>query len=236
MSNHHTLTKAVDHEEFVAELRSAGVTSGIGIGGDLVTLNGAIWDAMGADAKAAELALVATTESAHAPSTVTEVTLTAAPHGRVLNEELLAVDGVTQVSVLQPQTFPGTAVICHNSLTSGQQTALVTAATDHDASSVPSLSVDGVDPRVWAADDVATGSVTVSDSRGAGADGLGVRIRIPQGGNASIDSDSKTFDAAGDAVFDFGATTELTGELTFEAYDPLGVADSIFFKVRRGTA
>jgi hypothetical protein len=185
-------------------------------------------------AKAAELALVAATEAAHAPDTVTEVVLTSAPHGPFLNAELLALPGVTRISVSRPPVFPGTVVIRHNALTANEQTSLTAAALAHDASAVPALSVDGADPRVF--DPGSLGTVVVSDSRGAAAKGKTVRIRIPPGGSAGIDGDSYTLNAAGQAALTFQGGTGFTGELTFEAYYASGEADSVIFTVRRGTA
>ena len=234
----HNLTKAIHHETFVAELLTEGVTSRVAIGSSRVTLSGPLWEGPSTpevDAlRAAELAMVATVETAHAPDTVTEATISAHPHGPALNAELLALPGVTRVSAHRPVNVPGVAVIHHNPLTTAQQAALKTAVEDHDASAIPALSVVAED-QVIAADDLATGTVTVSDSRGAAAEGKTVRIRIPLGGGGGIDGDSYVLDASGDAVVTFGATGAFTGEMTFEAYYENGEADSALFTVRRGT-
>lgn len=233
--NTHTLSKVVDQAAFVAELITAGVTSHIAIGGDRVTLSGPVWDAMTDEAQTAELALVASTETAHIPDTVTEVTLNAAPHSKLLRTELMALAGVTQVSVHCPPTYPGTCVVYHNALTGGQQAALSTAVTNHDPTAAPKLSVDTA-AQVIAADNVDTGTVTVTDSRGAAAAGKTVRLRIPSGGDAAVDADAFVLDAAGKATATFQVTTTFTGELTFEFYYANGEADPITFTVRRGTA
>lgn len=236
MSNYHTLTKAIDHVAFLSELALEGVTSRIGIANDTVSLSGPIWDAMDATQKTAELAKVATVETAHAPDTVTEVTLTAAPHLTRLSQELLAVDGVTSVSWFPPVAYPGTVVLMHNALTSVQQTALSDAALAHDASAIPKLSVGaGEEDQVIAADNVATGTVTVTDSRGALANGKTVKLRIPPGGSGNVDVDSVTLAGVGQGTFTFQVTTTFTGELVFEAYYANDEADPITFKVRRGT-
>ncbi len=229
------LTKCVDTDLLITELASAGVIVGYSIDHEKITLMGSFWDAMDAPTQAAELALVAGVEAAHAPLTVTEVTLTDAPHPFVLSQELLAVTGVTSVTCQLPQTYPGTLVIRHNLLTVGEQANLTAAALAHDHDAVPTLSVDTA-AQVIAADGVATGTVTVTDSRGAGASGLTVRLTIPPGGSAGVDADSFVLDGAGQATATFQATTLLTGELTFEFYYASGEADSVTFTVRRGTA
>jgi hypothetical protein len=235
MGNHHTLTKNVDHGELATELATAGVTAGISIDHQKIYCSGPIWDAMDAAARTAELALIASTEASHSPTTITEVTLNTAPHIQALLDELVAVAGVTNVSVGLPTAYPGTAVIYHNSLTAGEQTNLSTAATSHDASSIPSLSVNTAS-QVIAADNVDTGTVTVTDSRGAAAAGKTVRLRIPAGGSAGADADSFVLDGAGQATVTFQATTVLTGDLTFAFYYANGEADEVEFTVRRGTA
>lgn len=235
MSNFHTLTKRVDHQEFISELLVAGVSAGIAIDHEKVILNGAAWENMDAAAQTAELALVASTDAAHTPTTITEVTLTAAPHVRTFLEECLAVTGVTNVTVELPETYSGTATLIHNSLSTVEQTNLASAATSHDASSVPSLSVDTV-AQVIAADNTATGTVTVTDSRGAAANGNTVKLLIPPGGSAAVDGDSFTLSGAGQATATFGATTTFTGVLPFEWYYSDGSVDPVSFTIRRGTA
>lgn len=228
MSNHHTLTKRVEPGELIPELVAGGVTYAVSIDSEKIMLRG---DAAG---MAAQLAFVATVEAAHTPTTVSEATLTAAPHIGKLLEELNAVAGVTNVGIEHPASYPGTVVITHNSLDGTQQANLIAAAVAHDASTVPSLSVDTAF-QVIAADNLATGTVEVADSRGAGADGKTVKLRIPQGGSAGANADSFVLDATGKATATFQATTILTDELVFEFYYASGEADSAKFTIRRGT-
>jgi len=235
MSNFHPLTKRADTGELAGELLAAGVTSGIGIDNVNVYLGGDAWDAMDADAKAAELALVAETELAHTPTTKSEATLAAAPHVGKLLEECSAVSGVTGLGVELPESYPGTAYLTHDSLTLGERANLVAAAEAHDATTVPSLAVD-IPSQVVGADGIDTGAVVITDSRGAAVNGNTIKIRIPVGGGAAINGDSFALAGAGQATVLFQTTTTFTGELEFEAYDPLGVADPVKFIVRRGSA
>jgi hypothetical protein len=229
MINYHTLTKRVDQGELLPALISAGVTAGISIDGEKVYLSG-----LDEATTTEQLAIVASVVSAHEPTTFTECALSAAPHIRKFCEECSAVDGVTSIGVELPSSYPGTAVLVHNSLTVGQRTNLVAAAEAHDASSVPALSVD-TPSQVIAANNSATGAVTVTDSRGAAAEGKTVRLRIPPGGAAGADGDSFVLDASGQATVTFQETTIFTGELDFEFYYASGEADPVWFKVRRGT-
>lgn len=229
MANHHILTKRVEHGELVPQLISGGVTYAISIDGTKISLRG---DAAG---MAAQLALVATVETAHQPSTITEVTLTAPPHVKKFIEECEAAASTTINCVETPSSYPGPVVISHNTLTSGEQTNLATAATDHDASTIPSLAVDTAS-QVIDADGVATGTVTITDSRGNSANGKTIKIKLPPGSGADIDADSLVLAGMGQATANFQTTTTFTGELEFEAYYANGEADPVTFKVRRGTA
>lgn len=235
MSNYHTLTKKVDHEEFVAAMIAEGVTAGINIDHEKVTLGGIIWDAMDAAAQTAELVKVSNAEAAHTPTTLTKVSLDAAPHLAKFTEECLAVAGVDSVMIEQPGVYPGTGVVHHNSLSAGEQANLVAAAEAHDPTSVPSLSVDGMDPRVYAADDVTTGATVITDSRGAEASGKTVKVRIPAGGACAIDADSYVLDGLGQATINWQTTNQVSGEMEFEAYYANGEADPFKFIVKRGT-
>lgn len=165
---------------------------------------------------------------------VTEVILATAPHQIGLVKELRAVEGVASISVLVAKSYPGTCVLRHNPLTADEQEALVAAAINHDASKVPSLSVD-LTSQVIAADGETTGEVTVSDSRAALAAGKRVRLRFPPGGSAGANGDSFVLDSAGRATVVFQATTTFTGVLTFSFYYENAEADEVSFNVRRGT-
>jgi hypothetical protein len=191
---------------------------------------------MDENARAAQLALVAAAETAHTAATITEVTLTRAPHPLKLPEELLAaVAGVTSVSVFQADAYPGLVTIKHNSLTPAERSSLISAALAHNAALVPKLSVGSVEPRVWAANGVAQGAVLVTDSRGSGASGRTVNLRIPAGGSAGVMSDHVVLDVTGQGLLNFGPTTVFTGELEFELYYTISDADPVRFTVRRGT-
>jgi hypothetical protein len=231
MSNYHTLTKRVDHGELLAQLISGGVTSDIAIDDEKIYLT----SDLDAPTMAAQLVIVATVEAAHQPSTCTEVTLAAAPHVKKLCEECEAAAGITGIGVVLPTAYPGTVCFLHESIPLAAQDTIRTTALAHDASGIPSLSVDTA-ASVIAADGVATGTVTVTDSRAAGASGLTVRLRIPSGGSAGANGDSFVLDGAGQATVTFQATTVFTGVLTFEFYYDTGEADPVTFTVRRGTA
>ena len=234
MANSHSLTVPVDHAELISELRTAGVTAGISIDDTKIILSGDIWDAMTPAEQTAELALVAATESAHSATTCTKVNLTSAPHYSKLMEELLAVAGVTEVGIFYPDSYPGDITICHNSLTSQQQIDLTTAAQNHDASAIPSLSVN-TGALVVAADGVATGTITVTDSRTTGANGKTVKLRIPNNLSVKVDADSYTLDANGSAVLTFGPQDYPSGACCLELYYTSGEADEVKFSVRFGT-
>ena len=230
MSNSYALTKRVDQDEFIAELVAGGVVLGINIDSTKVYLLGAP-DQATLDA---QLALIGPIETAHAPTTISEAALSTAPHVTKFLEECLAVSGVGAVSVELPSSYPGTAVLIHNSLDETERANLIAAAEAHDASTIPSLSFD-TPSQVIAADGVATGTVTVTDSRGASASGKAVRLRIPSGGSAGVDADSFVLDGSGQATATFQATTTYTGELTFMFFYDSGEADTVTFTVRRGT-
>lgn len=235
MSNFHTLTKRIDHQELIAEMITEGVTCGIAIDHEKIYMTGAVWDAMDGSARTAELAMVSTAEAAHVPTTCTLKNLTSAPHIKKLLEECSASTGVTNMGIEFPSSYPGDIIMLHNSLSSGDQTTLGTTAADHDASTIPSLAIDTA-TQVIAANNSDTGTVVITDSRGASANGNTVKIKIPSGGGADIDGDSYTLAGVGQATVTFQATTVFTGELEFEAYYADDSADPITFKVRRGTA
>lgn len=112
--------------------------------------------------------------------------------------------------------------------------AIIDAVVAEYASTIPTLSVDTVS-QVLAADNVATGTVVITDSRGAGANGKVVKVKIPAGGGAAIDGDSYTLAGVGQATITFQATDQFTGGLTFKAYFANGEAAPVEFTVRRGT-
>ena len=157
---------------------------------------------MDASARVAELALVSAAESSHAPDTITEVTLSSVPHLDKLLEELSAVSGVSHVGIWLPPSYPGTVILHHNALTSGQQAALSTAATDHDSSTVPSLSLDVSDLQV-SGNGVATGTITVTDSRDAGAENVVLDV-VPPPQPIALDKTSITLNASGQGTLAFG--------------------------------
>jgi len=227
----HALTKSVDCSELLSELIAGGVTMSININDKEITLFGDVDSAT----LTSQLSIVASVEAAHTPTTITKVTLQASPHLRTfISDCLTSSAGITHIAIELPDSYPGDAILRHNSLSSSDQTSLSNAATDHDPSAVPFLSVD-VASQVIAADGSASGTVVVTDSRGAGAAGNTVKLRIPSGGSAGVDADTYTLDASGQATANFQATTTLTGELTFEFYYADGSADPATFKVRRGT-
>jgi hypothetical protein len=234
VSNSVALTKKVDHAELVAELVAAGVTVGISIDCTRITCGGAIWDAMSAEDQAAEILLIAVTEAAHVPTTVSTVSLAAKPHMATFIAELQAVSGVTNVGVILPETYPGVCTLGHNSLTPEQKVALTSAAEEHDASGVPSLSAVPTS-LVVAANGSDTGQVTIVDSRGSAAVGKLVRITIPVGVAMTMDNDVYPMDANGRAVITFGETSFPTGEIPLVASYDTGEADVANFTVRRGT-
>jgi hypothetical protein len=228
MSNYHILTKPVDHEALLAELVAAGVTMSISIDSEKISLSGDL------SILAAQLVLVAATESAHTPTTITTAAVIVEPHAIKLRDACSAVPGVTSVTIALPSSYPGTAVLYHNPLNSTQQTALELAVTSHDPSLVPSLSVD-TPSQVIAADGVATGTVTVTDSRGASASGKTVKLLFSLGGSAGANADSFVLDGSGQTTVTFQATSTFTGDLPFEFYYPNDEADRVRFTVRRGT-
>jgi len=235
MSNTHILTKTIDHELFLADLSAAGVTSGVAIGGNKVFLNGPVWDAMSDGEKAAELSRVAAAESAHSPNTVTEVEVDARPHLGKLQNELMDIAGVTNITVACPVgEFPATLVIRHNPLDESARSCLRNTVLTHDASAVGRLIVDNAS-QVIAADGEAYGTVKVGDTRGAAAEGKTVRLRIPPGGSAGVGADRVVLDADGEATVTFQPTSTYTGELTFEFYYDNAESDPVQFAVRRGT-
>ena len=229
---HYTLTKLVDQEALTDEMIAAGVTLGISIAGGVVTLDGFTTQ----EALVTQLAAVAAVEVAHVPRTLTVATLSAAPHVKALHDECVACDGVAALAVAYPESYPGDLVLNHAPLTAEQQATLKAVAEAHDASVVPRLTVgQGEEDQVFAADGVATGSVTATDSRGADAAGKVVRLVIPQGGSAGVNGDAFTLDANGQAVIGFLETTTYTASLEFKLYYENGEADPVTFKVRRGT-
>jgi len=214
MSNVVALTKSVDKGELYAQMVSAGVASSVKIDARGVCLYGPAWDAMDAAAQAAELAKVTAAMAAHAPTTVTETTISQAPHAEKFASELTAVAGVTSVAYELPSAYPGTCRVFHNPLTSGQQAALAAAITAHDPSAVPSLSLDVSDLQV-SGNNVATGTITVTDSRGAGASGVLVDVVPPQQPIA-LDKTQITLDASGVGTLVFGpspATGYVSGKM-----------------------
>jgi len=87
-----------------------------------------------------------------------------------------------------------------------------------------------------AANGVATGIVTVTDSRGADALGKTVRLRIPGNVKVQVNSDAFVLDGSGEAVAVFGPSSGISGEIDLEFYYVGGEADPASFKVRFGTS
>jgi len=234
MHNYHTLTKLVDHMQLIAELKNGGVTTGISINHEWISLNGEIWDNMDDSARREELTRVATIEGAHAPTTITEVPVALEPHAKKLQEQCETATGGKKVSIYRPNSYPGTIVLRHQTLAEDTRAALVEVVKNHDASVVPILSVDTAE-KVIASDGVTTGEVIISDSRGASAEGNTIKVIISAYGTAGITADSFVLDGEGQAAISFGAVSLPTGALTFVVLDPTGEADPVSFRVRRGT-
>lgn len=79
-----------------------------------------------------------------------------------------------------------------------------TIITNMEAATVPTLSVNTAALQV-AGDNVATGSITVSDSRGASASGKTVVLTVVTHGGMVLGSGtSQVLDGSGDASFSFG--------------------------------
>jgi len=235
VSNHHTITKPLDHALLISELLAAGVTAGIAIDDSKIYMTGPVWNAMDAAAQTAELALVAAAEAAHVSPTSTKVTITNVPHVGKLTEELAAVSGVTELGVRFPSSYPGDIVIMHNSVSPTVQANLTTAAQAHDASAVPSLSVNTSELLV-APDGVATGTVVVTDSRGASANGKTVRLKLPDNVAIMVDADAYVMAGAGQATLTFGPQSYPSGACCLELCYVNNEADAIKFNVRFGTS
>lgn len=112
--------------------------------------------------------------------------------------------------------------------------AIIDAVAAEYATAIPTLSVN-TPSQVIAANNSATGTVVITDSRGADANGKTVKIKILAGGGA-IDGDSYVLAGAGQATINFQATNFFTGELRFLAYYDSGETDPVGFTVRRGSA
>ena len=84
-------------------------------------------------------------------------------------------------------------------------------------------------------DGVDTGTTTISDSRGASADGKVVKVTIPQNAFCMIDADSYTLDSSGDAVITFGPLAGCTGEISISIGYESDEADPVMVIIRFGT-
>lgn len=234
MLNYHTLTKKIDPQQFVDELIAAGLSVGMSFDGKRVTLSGLVWNSLDYERQQAQLALVAQVERVHVPARVTEVVLATPPHLAGLTRQLMAIDGVDSATVIPPESYPGTVTILHDVLSDEARDKLRRGVLFHVAADVPQLTVDP-SSQVIAANDEATGTVTVSDSRGPDAAGKVVKIRIPPGGSGAIDADSVTLGPEGRGTITFQKTNVFTGDLRFEAYYESFEADPVGFSVRRGS-
>jgi len=112
--------------------------------------------------------------------------------------------------------------------------AKATVLTNIEGATIPSLSVDTASQTI-AGDGIATGTVTVSDSRGAAASGNTVKLLVPVGSYVPADADSFTLDGSGDATVTFGPCTGCIGILSLAFYYDSGETDSIPFTVRFGS-
>jgi len=236
MNNLVALSNPVDITSLLSELKAGGVTCDVSVDTHYVHLLGSNWNAMTDPERTAERDIVTSVLSSHSPRNITSVVVTVAPHPEALQAACRAAPGVTKVAVHRPSTVPGNVVLYHNALTSSQQDALAQVVTNHDPTLVPSLSVDGDDVRVYAADNVTAGTVVVTDSRGAGASGKIVKLIIPMGGDGDVDVDHITLDVNGKGNFNFLETTRFTSVLVFKAYLDDNSGDPVVFTVRRGTA
>jgi hypothetical protein len=224
----YTLTKRIDMESFAAQLVAVGVPS-FNIDGNKVYLTGEMTD----DARAARLQHIANVEAAHIPTTCTKVSLAAMPHIPSFMAEIEAL-GATGVGLEHPLTYPGNGYVLHDSASDNLRASIKTTAEAHNPGLFPSLAVD-VMVLVVAGDGVATGHIQVSDSRGVGAAGKTVRLRLPPNVTVSVDADSFVLDGAGRATATFGPLSGITGDLDLQFYYASGEADPINAVVRFGT-
>lgn len=230
MSNHYTLTKPVEIDPLVTELRSAGVTLGINIYGDTLELH----DPNDPPTLASQMAIVATVVTAHVSTITTEVpNVLDPPHVVALTKAIEAL-GATGVAVQVPASYPGTVVVQHNPANSGIRSSITATVLSHNAATRPFLSVS-VSSIVVPADGSTQDTVTISDSRGAAASGLTVKIIIPAGSSPTMDADSYTLDAAGQAEITFGSTSDPTGDIEIVICYTSDEADAVKLTVRRGT-
>lgn len=230
MRSNHALTRRVDQAELLGQLRSAGVTAGIGIDGTHIRLNGANWRTMSKAERAKELAIVAAVEALHVPTTRTEVKLTKAPHvGRLLAEcEIVAGKGVG--AVLPDGGYPGIVVFNHRSLSEDTQRELKRVAKAHDPTAVPSLGLDIGDLQVLG-NGSDRGKITITDSRGSGADGVVIDVVLPPQPIA-LDKVQITLDSSGQGVVTFGPSPAggyVSGKipLGFQYNDPSVIGDGV---------
>lgn len=229
MSNHITLTKRVDSEELAAQMQAAGVVMGIDILGDQVVLNPADDPTL-----EAQKTIAVTCIDAHVPTTITEPTLNQAPNMRWLLKKCLELDGVVNIGLELPETYPNKGYLVHNSLTIPQKVALASLAEAHDPATVPCLTVD-TPALVVPADGVSTGTVVVTDSRGVAANGLTIRLHIPSGVALVVDNDTFLLSGAGQATITFGVTSILMGEVPLIVGYDSEEAQAAGFSIRRGT-
>lgn len=223
----YTLTKRIDMESFVAELVAVGVPS-FNIDGNKVYLTGEMTD----DARAARLQHIANVEAAHIPTTCTKVYLTTMPHISSFMAEIEAL-GTTSVGLEHPPTYPGYGYVIHGSASASLRASIKTTAEAHNPGLFPKLAVDTTS-LVVSGDGVATGTMQVSDSRGVGAAGKTVRLRIPPNVTVSVDADSFVLDGAGRATATFGPFSGITGNLDLQFYYASGEADPVNAVVRFG--
>lgn len=108
-----------------------------------------------------------------------------------------------------------------------------TVLSNLEAATIPTLSIDKTS-LVITGDGVATDTLQVTDSRGAGASGKTVKLMLP-GAYIKVDADSATLDGSGQALFTFGPLSGCTGTLHLSVYYNNGEANSQPFTLRFGS-
>lgn len=99
---------------------------------------------------------------------------------------------------------------------------------------IPTLSLDKSSV-VVAGNGVATDTITVTDSRGAGATGKTLKLTVPPGAYLPVDADQLTLDGSGQATLNIGPCQGCVGEVLLNIYYDNGEADSATFTLRFGS-
>jgi len=100
-----------------------------------------------------------------------------------------------------------------------------TVLSNLEAATVPALSLDKNSLTI-APDGVATGTVTVTDSRGASASGKVVKLKIPPNAYVKVDVEEVTLNGSGQGVFTFGPLDGCLGESSLVFYYDTEEADA----------